>query len=180
MAPDDKPGQTVSYGIFINFRESNGTHSPQNLTVAEALPYIFSHTDGWYRDKVTNSFSFGVAHTRHEVEDNQRDPAKWVNPLETRLPLAPNLKIYCFYGIGKDTERAYFYREDNDPTSLLNVTIDTSLTQGNIDHGVIMGEGDGTVNLLSSGYMCNKGKKEKRWRKQARESEAKTAMNDGV
>jgi len=26
-----------------------------------------------------------------------------------------------------------------------------------VDHGVVMGEGDGTVNLLSSGYMCAKG-----------------------
>jgi phospholipid:diacylglycerol acyltransferase len=25
------------------------------------------------------------------------------------------------------------------------------------DRGVVMGEGDGTVNLLSTGYMCNKG-----------------------
>ena len=41
--------------------------------------------------------------------------------------------------------------------SSLNITIDTSLTQDNIDHGVILGEGDGTVNLLSVGYMCNKG-----------------------
>jgi phospholipid:diacylglycerol acyltransferase len=31
------------------------------------------------------------------------------------------------------------------------------------DHGVIMGEGDGTVNLLSTGYMCNKGWKIKRY-----------------
>ena len=39
----------------------------------------------------------------------------------------------------------------------MNITIDTALTEGNIDHGVILGEGDGTVNLLSLGYMCNKG-----------------------
>lgn len=26
---------------------------------------------------------------------------------------------------------------------------------GFVDHGVIMGEGGGTVNLLSSGYMCS-------------------------
>lgn len=41
--------------------------------------------------------------------------------------------------------------------SSLNITIDTTLTQDNIDHGVILGEGDGTVNLLSTGYMCNAG-----------------------
>jgi phospholipid:diacylglycerol acyltransferase len=58
-------------------------------------------------------------------------------------------------GVGKPTERAYFYR--NSTLSSLNITIDTGLTQDNIDHGVILGEGDGTVNLLSVGYMCNKG-----------------------
>lgn len=62
-------------------------------------------------------------------------------------------------GIGKPTERSYFYRTDKNPLSSLNITIDTTLIQpaSNIDHGVILGEGDGTVGLLSTGYMCNKG-----------------------
>jgi phospholipid:diacylglycerol acyltransferase len=34
---------------------------------------------------------------------------------------------------------------------------------GKVDHGVVMGEGDGTVNLLSSGYMCAKGWRIKRY-----------------
>lgn len=38
-----------------------------------------------------------------------------------------------------------------------------STTGGFVDHGVVMGEGDGTVNLLSSGYMCNRGWKIKRY-----------------
>ena len=45
----------------------------------------------------------------------------------------------------------------------LNITIDTAITEGTIDHGVVMGEGDGTVNLLSTGYMCNKGWHMKRY-----------------
>jgi len=60
-------------------------------------------------------------------------------------------------GIGKPAERAYYYRTSENPLSSLNITIDTGLTRGRIDHGVILGEGDGTVNLLSLGYMCNKG-----------------------
>lgn len=80
-----------------------------------------------------------------------------MNPLETRLPIAPHLKIFCFYGVGKSTERSYFYREDQDPNSSLNVTMDTALTMGAVDHGVIPGEGDGTVPLLSNGYMCARG-----------------------
>lgn len=163
FAPDDKPGQKVSYGTFINFKESNSTQSPRNLTVEESIEYLLEHSDTWYKDQVLDNYSHGVAHTRAEVEDNERDPRKWINPLESRLPLAPHLKIYCFYGIGKSTERSYFYREDQDPASTLNVTIDTSLTMGEVDHGVIPGEGDGTVPLISNGYMCAKGWRIKRY-----------------
>ena len=162
-APDDQPGQKVSYGTFINFRESNSTQSPANLTIEESMDYLLQHTDSWYKDMVLSSYSHGVAHTMAEVRDNEHDMKKWINPLETRLPLAPHLKIYCFYGVGKMTERSYFYREDQDPLSKLNVTIDTSLTLGEIDHGIIPGEGDGTVPLLSNGYMCTKGWRMKRY-----------------
>ena len=156
-APDDRENQTVSFGNFINFRESNSTKSPHNLTVEESLDYLLTHSDPWYIDQMHHSYTHGVAHTREEVEANEDDPRTWLNPLQSRLPLAPNLKMYCFYGIGKPTERSYFYREDQDPMSKLNVTIDTGLTLGTVDHGVVMGEGDGTVPLLSNGYMCAKG-----------------------
>ena len=156
-APDDRPGQKMTYGTFINFKESNSTQSPRNLTVDASMDYLLKHTEDWYQDQLLCSYSHGVAHTRNEVEANAHDPRKWVNPLETRLPLAPHMKIYCFYGMGKDTERSYFYREDQDPLSTLNVTIDTTLIKDGIDHGIILGEGDGTVNLLSTGYMCARG-----------------------
>ena len=162
-APDDGEGQKVSYGTFINFKESNSTQSPRNLTIEESLDYLLNNSEDWYKAQVLENYSHGLAHTTAEVERNEQDPSKWVNPLETRLPLAPNLKIYCFYGIGKSTERSYFYREDHDPVSRLNVTIDTALMMGEVDHGVIPGEGDGTVPLLSNGYMCAKGWKIKRF-----------------
>lgn len=157
FAPDDRPDQKVSFGTFINFKESNSTHSPRNLTVEESIEYLLEYSDKWYQEQVADNYSHGVAHTTAEVEANELDPRKWINPLESRLPLAPNLKIYCFYGVGKPTERSYFYREDQEPTSSLNVTIDTTFTRGEVDHGVILGEGDGTVPLLSNGYMCAKG-----------------------
>jgi len=158
-APDDQPGQPFSYGSLLNFRAgSNWTTPKNNLTVDESLEYLFNTTEDWYQKQVKESYSHGVAHTRSEVEANEHEPRKWINPLETRLPLAPSLKIYCFYGVGKPTERAYFYRPPDYPDQTnLNITIDVGLTEGDIDHGVIMGEGDGTVNLLSTGYMCNKG-----------------------
>lgn len=162
-APDDLPGQNVTFGPFIRFRDANSTLTKKNLTVDDSLPFLFQNTEPWFEKMITTSYSHGVAHTTADVERNQRQPAKWVNPLETRLPLAPNLKIYCFYGIGKETERAYYYRSDDDPLSGLNVTLDTVYTKDNVDHGVVMGEGDGTVNLLSSGYMCAKGWHMKRY-----------------
>lgn len=176
-APDDAPGQNVSYGNFMRFRDLNSTNSltSQNLTVEESLPFLFKNTEPWFKAMIQKSYSHGVAHTAKVVEDNQLIPAKWINPLETRLPLAPSLKIYCFYGIGKETERAYYYRSDDDPLSGLNVTLDTAYSapsngeptsgggHGGVDHGVVMGEGDGTVNLLSSGYMCAKGWRMKRY-----------------
>ncbi|CAA9956961.1 hypothetical protein PTNB73_04152 [Pyrenophora teres f. teres] len=162
-APDDLPGQNVTFGPFIRFRDSNSTFTQKNITVEDSLPFLFRNTEPWFKKMIQSSYSHGVAHTTKQVEDNQLIPAKWANPLESRLPLAPSLKVYCFYGIGKDTERAYYYRSDDDPLSGLNVTLDTMYTQGNVDHGVVMGEGDGTVNLLSSGYMCTKGWKMKRY-----------------
>ncbi|CAJ2508740.1 Uu.00g137660.m01.CDS01 [Anthostomella pinea] len=164
-APDDQPGQKYSKGSFLNFRAGgNWTLPEKNLTVSQAMDYLLDTTDDWYSDQIRNSYSHGVAHTTAEVEANEFDHRKWINPLETRLPLAPNLKVYCFYGVGKPTERGYFYRPPDFPDSTtLNITIDTALTVDEIDHGVTMGEGDGTVNLLSSGYMCSKGWRMKRY-----------------
>ena len=44
--------------------------------------------------------------TSPSVKNDQR---RWANPLETALPLAPHMKIYCFYGVGRNTERGYVY-----------------------------------------------------------------------
>lgn len=164
-APDDQPGQAVSFGSFLNFRTNqNWTIPKTNFTVDDAMQYLYDTTDDWYRDLVKRSYSQGVAHTMKEVTANELDPRKWINPLETRLPLAPSLKVYCFYGVGKPTERAYYYRSPElGALTNLNMTIDTALIQGDVDHGVVMGEGDGTVNLMSTGYMCNKGWNMKRY-----------------
>ncbi|KGG51617.1 hypothetical protein DI09_307p10, partial [Mitosporidium daphniae] len=38
----------------------------------------------------------------------------WPNPLESPLPNAPNLTIYSFYGVGKETEIGYYYKINQD------------------------------------------------------------------
>jgi len=162
-APDDVEGRNSSYGTFLTFRETNTTQKYPNMTVGEAMPFLFTQTEDWYKEMVQANYSHGIAWTSEEVEANQLISSKWINPLETRLPLAPNLKIYCFYGFGKPTERAYYYRPDTDPLTRLNFSIDQGFTNSEVDRGVLMGEGDGTVNLLSMGYMCSKGWKTKRY-----------------
>ncbi|KAL2412518.1 Phospholipid:diacylglycerol acyltransferase [Exophiala dermatitidis] len=176
-APDDLPSsqQNSSFGVFISFRpENNSTKTPRkNLTMTESFEYLINTTEPWYHRQIEGSYSHGVAHTKAEVEKNEDRPQTWLNPLEARLPIAPDMKIFCFYGIGKPTERAYFYKDNENPLQgNVNITIDTSINSPNkqlqdvgaVDHGVIMGEGDGTVNLLSTGYMCAKGwKKIKRY-----------------
>ena len=172
-APDDlpPPQQNITNGVFLSFKpKTNSTQTPpKNLTMAESLDYLLDHSEDWYRDQVKHAYSHGVAHTKAQVEKNEDVPQTWMNPLEARLPIAPNMKIYCFYGIGKSTERAYFYKETDNPLhGNINITIDTSVTTpggrlqqlGTVDRGVIFGEGDGTVNLLSTGYMCAKGWKD--------------------
>ncbi|KAK2770844.1 phospholipid:diacylglycerol acyltransferase [Colletotrichum kahawae] len=164
-APDDQPGQDFSFGSLLNFRSGmNWTTPDRNLTVESAMEYLYNTTEEWYQKHIKTSYSHGIAHTEAEVEANEKDPRKWTNPLETRLPLAPSMKIYCFYGVGKPTERGYYYRSPEMPSlTNLNITIDTAFTQGQVDHGVVMGEGDGTVNLISTGYMCNRGWNYKRY-----------------
>ncbi|GIZ48686.1 hypothetical protein CKM354_001173600 [Cercospora kikuchii] len=164
-APDDAWNQTTTFGKFLNFREINNTLTPGNMSVPGAIDYLFKNTEKWYVDQIKSSYSRGVAHTKDEVEANMDTPAKWMNPLEIRLPIAPDMKIFCFYGIGKPTERAYYYREEQDANNDTAVMIDSTVTtpDGLVDHGVVMGEGDGTVNILSTGYMCNKGWKIKRY-----------------
>lgn len=97
-APDDLPGQNSTFGTFLNFKENNGTSYYRNLTVEESMKYLMDVSEDWYNDQLTGSYSRGVALTTEEVEENEKDNRKWINPLETRLPLAPSLKIYCFYG----------------------------------------------------------------------------------
>ncbi|KAJ9611085.1 phospholipid:diacylglycerol acyltransferase [Cladophialophora chaetospira] len=172
-APDDfpPPTQNKTNGNFISFKPKGNSTSAarQNLTMTEAFDYLMNVSEPWYVDTVKHAYSHGVAHTKREVERNENRPITWLNPLEARLPHAPNMKIYCFYGIGKPTERSYFYKENEfSLNGYINISIDTSITTpngrlqgpGSIDRGVVFGEGDGTVNLVSTGYMCATG-----WRK---------------
>ena len=113
-------------------------------------------------------YSDGIANP-NEISKNDLDHRKWINPLESRLPNAKNMKIYCMYGFGHDTERGYVYKskspqelskftkESVDPRELI-LPMSIDLQEENRSNGLYKGvhhvDGDATVPLLSLSYMC--------------------------
>lgn len=144
-----------SLGNFMRFADEVGEYSKKNLTMSESIDFLFGQGPEWFKNRAIQNYSYGYSTSRKELEANNNDHTKWSNPLEVQLPNAPDMKIYCFYGVGNPTERAYFYREEQDKaTSRLNVTIDSDMKDS-----VMMSDGDGTVSLLTH-YMCHKWKEE--------------------
>lgn len=152
-APDDYANQTDTFGNFIRFKHPKSELSSHNLTIPDSIEYLMSQSDRNFVRKTKDSYSYGLAKSRKQVQANERDPVKWTNPLEAALPHAPDMKMYCFYGVGKPTERSYYYKEEeNKNLTHLNVTI-----AGEDPNAVLFGEGDGTVALVTH-TMCHKWK----------------------
>jgi phospholipid:diacylglycerol acyltransferase len=118
----------------------------------EAYPEYMAHIDGIY--------SYGLARTAGEVQANAKNSSKWVNVLETALPDAKDLKIYCMYGTGLPTERAYFFRRNHDDDAKeVPFVLDSDVSDASrrIKRGVQLSDGDATVPLRSLGFMCTRG-----------------------
>ncbi|XP_027106777.2 putative phospholipid:diacylglycerol acyltransferase 2 [Coffea arabica] len=101
----------------------------------------------------------------HGIAENLDDPKYnhykyWSNPLETKLPNAPDMEIYCLYGAGLPTERSYVYKlTPPDRCKSIPFQIDGSADGSNscLKGGVYFGDGDESVPVLSGGFMCAKG-----------------------
>ncbi|KAJ8756213.1 hypothetical protein K2173_024760 [Erythroxylum novogranatense] len=108
----------------------------------------------------------GSAHFSYGIADNLDDPKYnhykyWSNPLETKLPDAPEMEIFSLYGVGIPTERAYVYKLSPSADCYIPFQIDTSANGETDDSclkdGVYIVDGDETVPVLSTGFMCAKG-----------------------
>ncbi|KAI3450656.1 hypothetical protein Pfo_007321 [Paulownia fortunei] len=106
------------------------------------------------------------AHFSHGIADNLDDPKYnhykyWSNPLESKLPDAPDMEIYCLYGVGIPTERSYVYKlSPSGRCRSIPLQIDSSADgsqNGCLKGGVYFVDGDESVPVLSAGYMCAKG-----------------------
>lgn len=108
-------------------------------------------------------FSYGIA---EDLDDPKYQHYKyWSNPLETKLPNAPEMEIFSLYGVGIKTERAYVYRVSPSPECNIPFQIDISANDEDEDSyltdGVYLVDGDETLPVLSSGFMCARGWREK-------------------
>lgn len=146
---------------------------PQRNTVDDVQSLMKLFLPSTIRDKMIRLYSEGIA-SPAEIPQNQNDPKKWTNPLEVSLPNAPDMKIYCLYGFKKSTELGYVYKVvHDDPESLVqsgnvssalieDMAVPIIINQAAVDAssdlltGVIHGDGDGSVPLLSLGFMGRK------------------------
>ncbi|KAI8377935.1 Lecithin:cholesterol acyltransferase-domain-containing protein [Radiomyces spectabilis] len=194
QAPDDERNEAYhSFGNMISFVpqlveiSKNGTEIKKtalhdillrNHTIHSSMGLLHHSTDEAYQEMLKRNYSFGITTSKKQLAINDNDPRTWSNPVESKLPIAPNMKIYCFYGVGLPTERSYFYAATSDQDTAaqqdamavndtdkhvaeaeskpLELYIDASIhdPMERVETGVRFSEGDGTVPLLSLGYMC--------------------------
>lgn len=148
---DIKGPKDETMGKFLRYRSRNGKVNAKtgiellskDFTMLESIDKLLDVSPTWFRDRIQDNYSFGLSKTKKELEANNHDHLKWANPLEIALPNAPDMKIFCFYGVGNPTERAYTYKE-GDEESKLPLIIDTESAEP-----VFFGDGDGTVSLLT-------------------------------
>lgn len=166
---DNQLNGTDTYGNFIRFSETapedaNITlrHTKDELTMQDALDLVMELSPDWLQTRIKDQYSYGYARSPEELKENKKHHSHWSNPLEVPLPNAPDMKIYCIYGVNNPTERAYVYQEETHKTNhSLNLTIDYDAPAP-----VLLTDGDGTVPVLSHS-MCYK------W------AEGKSAYNPG-
>ncbi|KAI8318867.1 Lecithin:cholesterol acyltransferase [Martensiomyces pterosporus] len=166
-ASGDTAAERVSYGAQIRF--DDGTSQLANQTMEESLKLLTRVLDKDALRLLRRDYSYGLFRTQKEMDAHKDDHRAWTNPLQHQLPNAPNMTIYCLYGHGLPTERAYYYTADSasmedlheeSGTPALRIDKRERENLENVKIGIVTGEGDGTVPLLSLGYMCASG-----WRK---------------
>jgi len=95
------------------------------MTADNAGTWILEHTPTTFQKMLAANFSYGVEKDEKKLKANDRDHTKWTNPLESRLPNAPSMKLFCVYGHGKETERSYWYISEPHESDDSNTSTET-------------------------------------------------------
>ena len=143
-------------------------------SVVESLGVFANKREEWEVIKRLQSYDF-VSQKEMDKSDPKDIMKSWTNPLASRLPniynttktetgkfllkseIAKTMKIYCMYGYGKETERKYFYKnaeELKDEIATPHIDVNYIHQRSNTKHGVQLGDGDGTVNVVSLAGVC--------------------------
>jgi phospholipid:diacylglycerol acyltransferase len=137
------------------------TLNPSNLTAGQAVHQLIATR----MPSVALSEWDDVIAVAAHVPDLRKNPKYqharyFTNPLTSPLPSAPHMRIFCLYGVGQPAERNYMYKRrqdvENDSASVPYV-MDNSITASGFRSGVQSVDGDGSVPLVSLGYMCVEG-----------------------
>ncbi|GMG98488.1 hypothetical protein Nepgr_000328 [Nepenthes gracilis] len=139
-------------------RESIREVADNKAYTAETLLNLIRHLAPKMMQRAEDHFSHGIA---NDLDDPKYAHYKyWSNPLETKLPNAPDMEIYCLYGVGIPTERSYIYKiSPSDRCKSIPYRIDGSADgthNGCLKNGVYFVDGDESVPVISAGFMCAK------------------------
>jgi len=146
--------------IVFDNEGSEGKFRGKKWTIEDTIKYLRY----WGSELKNNSVHAAQV---YKFEAGRRlSKEDWHDPTRTPLPFAPSLKMYCLYGVGIETERAYFYKRASSGTSDQHLTdhpanevpffIDSTVHDptNNIKFGTLFSDGDVSVPLVSLGYMC--------------------------
>ncbi|XP_039018447.1 phospholipid:diacylglycerol acyltransferase 1-like isoform X2 [Hibiscus syriacus] len=163
VAKDDKVANSSNCDIWLEYHEMGNKAikavADHKVYTAESSLDLLHYVAPKLMARGSSHFSYGIA-------DNLDDPKYehykyWSNPLETKLPNAPDMEIYSLYGVGLSTERGYIYKVSSPSDCQIPFQIDTSVNGDSEDSclkdGVLSGDGDETVPVISAGFMCAKG-----------------------
>ncbi|KAI8810457.1 Lecithin:cholesterol/phospholipid:diacylglycerol acyltransferase, partial [Cladochytrium replicatum] len=116
---------------------------------------------------------YHLAQSKSDLESARHDPRAWTNVLLTPLPstLPRDFQIYCAYGLAQPTERKFFVvaqqqqQQQQGEKAEWDYRIDAELVDA--DEGTRNGmqhtDGDLTVPIMSSGFMCARGWRMRRY-----------------
>lgn len=151
--------QYGTLGQIVRFVNDSGT----NLTAGDIQPALGA-LDPYLHD-FEQLLSVGIADDPSAAQYDA--PKFWTNPLETTLPYAPSMKLFCLYGVGKPVERGYTYGpnvdfdqrevDEHDIAAVPRLLFTETQDQPWVKDGIRYVDGDGTVPLVSLGYMCARG-----------------------
>lgn len=137
--------------LFENFM------SRQQHMTDDLLDFLVEYGSGLGPDTVGSKF-----HSQHGTDKDKS--RSWYDVTRSPLPDAPSMRIFCLYGTGLPTERAFYYKrnweEQADPKSQRILSEPAAVIdpinddETHVKYGIRYTDGDGSVPLLSLGYIC--------------------------